>query len=92
MADGDIQNEVHLEESLVDSPELALLVQHRLESDLPEVLVSIDIVARGSQVALLGAVRSLDQRDRAERLTRSTDGVTEVINMLVAQGSDRPSG
>jgi hyperosmotically inducible protein len=43
---------------------------------------AIDVTTNGSVVTLAGAVRSVDEHDRAVRLARETDGVTQVVDHL----------
>jgi osmotically-inducible protein OsmY len=43
---------------------------------------TIDVDTEGSLVTLTGTVRSKEERDRAVRLARETDGVTEVVDRL----------
>jgi hyperosmotically inducible periplasmic protein len=42
----------------------------------------IDVDTSGTIVTLTGAVRSADERDRAVRLARETEGVTKVVDKL----------
>ncbi len=67
---------------LADSPELVLLVQHALESDPELARAPIDIVARGTQITLLGRAPSETVRQNAERAARAVAGVTDVINRI----------
>ena len=46
---------------------------------------SIDVTTNGSSVTVSGTVRTVDEHDRALRLARETDGVTEVIDRLRVQ-------
>ena len=43
---------------------------------------AIDVTTNGSMVTLSGTVRSVDEHDRAVRLARETDGVTQVDDRL----------
>jgi hyperosmotically inducible protein len=43
---------------------------------------SIDVTTNGSKVTLSGSVQSAAERDRAMRIARETDGVTQVIDHL----------
>jgi len=43
---------------------------------------AIDVTTSGSTVFLSGAVRSAAEHDRAVRLARETDGVTDVVDRL----------
>ena len=43
---------------------------------------AIDVTTDGSTVTLSGAVRSVDEHDRAVRLARETAGVTQVVDHL----------
>jgi hyperosmotically inducible protein len=43
---------------------------------------SIDVTTSGSTVTLSGSVASRDEHDRAVRLARETDGVTQVVDHL----------
>jgi osmotically-inducible protein OsmY len=43
---------------------------------------SIDVTTNGSTVTLGGTVASVNERDRALKLARETDGVTQVIDRL----------
>ena len=43
---------------------------------------AIDVTTNGSTVTLSGTVGSAAERDRAVRLARETDGVTQVVNHL----------
>jgi osmotically-inducible protein OsmY len=43
---------------------------------------AIDVTTDGSVVTMSGTVRSVDEHDRAVRLARETDGVTQVIDHL----------
>jgi hyperosmotically inducible protein len=43
---------------------------------------AIDVTTAGSIVTVSGTVRSVDEHDRAIRLARETDGVTQVIDRL----------
>jgi osmotically-inducible protein OsmY len=43
---------------------------------------AIDVTTDGSIVTVSGIVRSVDEHDRAVRLARETDGVTQVIDRL----------
>ncbi len=43
---------------------------------------AIDVTTSGSTVTLSGHVRSADERDRAVRLARETEGVTRVVDQL----------
>jgi len=43
---------------------------------------AIDVTTDGSVVTVSGTVRSVDEHDRAVRLARETDGVTQVIDRL----------
>ena len=43
---------------------------------------AIDVTTSGSTVTLTGSVGSAEERVRAERLARETDGVTQVVNRL----------
>jgi hyperosmotically inducible protein len=43
---------------------------------------AIDVDTSGTTVTLTGVVRSADERDRALRLARETEGVTKVIDKL----------
>jgi hyperosmotically inducible protein len=45
----------------------------------------IDIDAAGSVVTLRGTVSSQDERQRAVRMARETEGVTSVVDQLVVQ-------
>lgn len=47
----------------------------------------IDVDTNGSTVTLSGPVSSQDERERALRLARETDGVTTVVDQLVVTGS-----
>lgn len=47
--------------------------------------IDINIDTRGSVVTLRGPVSSQDERQRAVRLARETDGVTSVVDQLVVQ-------
>ncbi len=42
----------------------------------------IDVTTRGTTVTLSGTVRSVDEHDRAVRLARDTDGVSQVVDQL----------
>ena len=42
----------------------------------------IDVSTDGSTVTLTGVVRSVDEHDRAVRLTRETAGVAQVVDRL----------
>ena len=46
---------------------------------------AIDVTTTGSTVTLTGIVRSVDEHDRAYRLARETDGVTQVVDHLFVQ-------
>jgi osmotically-inducible protein OsmY len=43
---------------------------------------AIDVTTEGSVVTVSGTVRSVDEHDRAIRLARDTDGVTQVVDHL----------
>src|SRR5262245_52665649 len=43
---------------------------------------AIDVTTNGSRVTLTGSVESIAERDRAMRIARETDGVTQVIDRL----------
>ena len=43
---------------------------------------SIDVTTEATTVTVSGAVRSVDEHDRALRLVRETDGVTHVVDRL----------
>jgi len=43
---------------------------------------SIDVTTNGSKVTLSGSVESIAERDRAMRIARETDGITQVIDHL----------
>jgi len=47
----------------------------------------IDVDTDGSTVTLRGRVASQDERERAVRLARETDGVTSVVDQLVVAGN-----
>jgi hyperosmotically inducible protein len=46
---------------------------------------TIDVDTSGSVVTLTGVVQSNEERDRAVRLARDTDGVTRVVDKLVVK-------
>ena len=46
---------------------------------------SIDVTTSGSTVTLSGTVRSVDEHDRAVRMTRETNGVTQVVDRLTVR-------
>jgi hyperosmotically inducible periplasmic protein len=43
---------------------------------------SIDVTTEGTTVTVSGAVRSVEEHDRAIRLARETEGVTQVVDRL----------
>jgi hyperosmotically inducible protein len=47
----------------------------------------IDVDTSGAIVTLTGVVRSADERDRAVRLARETEGVTKVVDNLRVRAS-----
>lgn len=50
--------------------------------------LKINVEARGGVVSLLGSVAGAARRDRAIRITRGTDGVTQVNDQLTVTTSD----
>ena len=50
---------------------------------------AIDVDAAGSEVTLTGMVASVDERQRAVRLARDTEGVTRVVDRLQIKQSER---
>ena len=67
-----------------ESPDLVLLVESALQKDATTKLASLDIVARGGTIVLMGRVDTEAVKSKAEQLARSVPGVTEVDNQIQA--------
>jgi len=69
----------------VDNASVTAAVQAKLTGDRQSNFARVDVKADQGVVDLTGAVPSAQQRQRAERLAREVDGVTQVHNHLTVQ-------
>jgi osmotically-inducible protein OsmY len=78
--------------SVVNGIEADTVVRARVEAALAEdpsmALVPIEVVCRAGVVTLLGEVPSVETREAAEQIARSTPGVVAVINELAVRPRD----
>ena len=71
----------------IDDATITASVQGKLTSDKASNFSRIDVDTERSVVTLNGVVRSMEERSRAEDLTRHVAGVTKVNNNLQIQST-----
>jgi osmotically-inducible protein OsmY len=69
-------------EQAVDAGSLTLKIKSKMALDDLVRARTINVDTNGSVVTLTGAVESNQERERAVRLARETDGVTNVVDKL----------
>ena len=70
-------------EDMAADVDLTAKIKSKMALDDNVAAIDINIDTLGSVVTLRGAVSSQDERQRAVRLARETDGVTSVVDQLV---------
>jgi len=70
-------------ERTMDNAALTTSVKAKLAADVRlATLTSIDVDSSGSTVTLSGHVKTAEEKDYAESVAKTVDGVTSVINRL----------
>lgn len=75
-------------QTMTDS-KITAAVQTKLTGDRAANFTRIDVDTERGVVNLSGVVPSVEQKSRAEELTRQVNGVTRINNNLQIQGSNR---
>jgi len=73
----------------MDASALTAKIKSKMALDDRVNARAIDVDTTGSVVTLSGTVASRDMRDRAERLARDTEGVTQVVDKLRVRSERR---
>ena len=72
-------------ERIATDAALTAKIKSKMALDDNVEAADIDVDAAGSVVTLRGTVSSQDERQRAVRMARETEGVTSVVDQLVVQ-------
>jgi len=72
-------------EQMAADAALTTKIKSKMALDDNVKALNIDIDTSGSVVTLRGTVGSQDERQRAVRMARETDGVTSVVDQLIVQ-------
>lgn len=72
-------------EQMAADATLTAKIKSKMALDDNVKAIDIDIDTTGNVVTLRGSVSSQDERQRAVRMARETDGVTSVVDQLVIQ-------
>jgi hyperosmotically inducible protein len=68
---------------VVGEAALTAKIKSKMALDDRVKALNINVDTNGTVVTLTGTVRSQDERERAVRLARETDGITQVVDRLV---------
>jgi BON domain len=71
----------------IDDAAITAEVKGKLVAERPANLTSVDVDTRGGVVTLKGAVPTLDDKAKAERIARTANGVKAVQNLLTVKTS-----